>query len=94
MRYVTIGLEDRVFEEAERKAKGSGYESVDSFIVEIVLTSINGDQGDYGHLFTPERLAIIEAARAQVASGEFATIDEAAASVAETKRQWLQNRAR
>ncbi len=77
-----VNLSDSLFEQAQRRAAEGGYSTVDDYVAELVghdaLETENLD-----HLFTPERLAIIERASAEIEAGQVYTAEQADQQLAE-----------
>jgi len=68
-----IQLTDQVYIEVKRRSVEAGYNSVDDYVVNVLTYDVFADTENLDHLFTPERLAHIDQAAAQVKAGEFHT---------------------
>jgi hypothetical protein len=88
-----VQLSEQVYKEAERRALDAGYPSVDDYVAEVVSQGFL-DDADVDLLFTPERLAHIDRATAEIENGDFFTPKQAEAELAKRRSQWLQNHAR
>jgi hypothetical protein len=88
-----IQLSDQLYQEAQRRAAEAGFASVDEYVADIVSVDlVDDDRGgtpDLDHLFTPERLAHIDKAAAQIKSGQFFTSEQADAELAKRRAEWL-----
>jgi hypothetical protein len=85
-----VQISDRLYKEAQRRAAEAGFSTVDDYVAEVLTRdSIEGPE-DFGHLFTPERLAHINAAAAQIDAGQFFTTEQADAELARRRAEWLQ----
>jgi len=93
-----IQLNDQIFTAAQRRAAGAGYASVDEYVADVVAHDLSAENGadtpDLDHLFTPERLAHIDAAAAQIKDGNFYTTEQADAELAKRRAEWLQQNPR
>ena len=65
-----IGLDDQLYQEAERRASASGFETVDDYVADVVRHDLNEETENFDRLFTPERLAHIDRAAAQIDAGQ------------------------
>jgi hypothetical protein len=64
-----IQLDDQLFQEARRRAAEVGFESVDQYVADVLQHDLE-DADNLDHLFTPERLAHIDRAAAQIDAGQ------------------------
>jgi len=63
-----IHLSEQLFQDAQRRAAEAGFESVDDYVADVLQNELeNGENLD--RLFTPERLAHIDRAAAQIDAG-------------------------
>lgn len=88
-----VNLGDRIYEEARRRAEAAGFSTVDEYIADVLSYDFQLDDQDFGHFFTPERLAVIDSAAAEVAAGNVHTMDEVRESLAKTRDPWLRDHA-
>lgn len=88
----TIELSESQYHTLEQKAAEAGYPSVDAFMIAFVDDQLEF-RLDLDHLFTPERLAIIDAADREIDEGHFSTPEEFLAELEEHKREWLRKNA-
>jgi hypothetical protein len=63
-----IQLNDQLYQEAQRRAAEAGFGSVDEYVAEMLQHDLE-DTENLDHLFTPERLAHIDRAAAQIDAG-------------------------
>jgi hypothetical protein len=93
-----IQLADQLYKKAEQRASEAGFSSVDEYIADMVshdlLEEQAGDTPNLDHLFTPERLARIDAAAAEIEAGNFYTLEEANIELAKRKAEWLRKNQR
>jgi hypothetical protein len=71
-----IELTDRLYDETEHISAAAGFGSVDEYVAVVLNQSLLAEVADYGHLFTPERLAIIDRALLEVEAGDTFTSEE------------------
>jgi|GEM_PF-820253 len=88
-----IQLADDVYEQARRRAAEAGFASVDEFVADMVshdgVDDGEADEPNVDHLFTPERLAEIDQAEADIRAGRFYTTEQAYAELEKFKAEWL-----
>jgi hypothetical protein len=93
-----IQLDDQLYKEAQRRAAEAGFSTVDEYIADVVSHDLVEDNGgsapDLDHLFTPERLAKIDKADADIKAGNFYTTEQADAELAKRKAEWLRKNPR
>jgi hypothetical protein len=71
-----IQLTDQLFEEAQRRAAAAGFPSVDDYVAKVSQQELNAETEEFDHLFTPERLAHIDRAAAQIDAGQGLTSEQ------------------
>jgi len=84
-----IELDDQVFRVAQRRAADAGYPSVDAYIADVVVHDNNTEADNLDHFFTPERLAHIDKAEADIKAGRFFTPEQADQELAKRRAEWL-----
>ena len=84
-----IELNERIFLVAKQRAASAGFATVDEYIADFVVHDSDQNSDDLDHLFTPERLAIIDKTRANIAAGSFHTSEQANAELAKHREEWL-----
>jgi PHD/YefM family antitoxin component YafN of YafNO toxin-antitoxin module len=89
-----IQLADELYQQAERRAGDAGYASVDEYIADVLADYLADGPDDFDRLFTPERLAHIDAELAKVKAGHFLTTEESDAELAKRRAEWLQKHPR
>ena len=93
-----VQLNDQIFTAAQRRAADVGYANVDEYIADVIAHDLSGENGEdipnLDHLFTPERLARIDSAAAQIRDGRFYTAEEADVELAKRRAEWLQKNPR
>jgi hypothetical protein len=65
-----IQLNDRLYQEAERRASASGFETVDEYVADVLQHDLYEETENLDYLFTPERLLHIDRAVAQIDAGQ------------------------
>ena len=89
-----IQLDDQVFKAAQHRAAVGGYSSVDEYISDIVVHDLAednaGETPNLDHLFTPERLAEINQAAADVEAGNYFTAEQVREHFKQKRAAWIQ----
>ena len=85
-----VQLSDQLYKDVQRRAAQAGFSSVDQYIAEVLSRDPFEGLDDFDHLFTPERLAHIDKAAAQIDAGQFYTPGQADAELAKRRDEWLQ----
>ncbi len=88
-----INLNDQIFQEAQRRAEAAGFPNVDEYVAEVLAHDFQLDEGNLDRFFTPERLALVDEAAAEVAAGNAFSLDQAKAQLARTRQAWLRDHA-
>jgi len=65
-----IQLDDHLYQEAERRASATGFVTVDDYVADVLQHDLREETENLEHLFTPERLAYIDRAAAQIDAGQ------------------------
>ena len=65
-----IQLNDQLYQEARRHALASGFVTVDEYIADVLQHDLHEESENLDYLFTPERLAHIDRAAAQIDAGQ------------------------
>jgi hypothetical protein len=79
-----VELNDKLYEEVRERAGTAGFSSVDAYVTDLLQQELDSPD-DFQHLFTPERLAIIDKAAADIDNGNFFTREQVDAHLAELK---------
>ena len=91
MQEVKIRITDDAYVTAQERAKLEGFGSTEVFLSDLVVNSMIFDTDNYDHLFTPERIAIIDAAAAEALTGKGVTVEEIREIFKEKRRAWQEN---
>ncbi len=67
---------------------------MDDYVADVLQHDLQEETENFDHLFTPERLAPIDRAIAQIEAGQGLTKEQAAAELAERRDKWLRQNAR
>jgi len=86
-----VQLAEELYRNAQRRAQATGFSSVDEYVAEILSHELSDEVENFDHLFTPERLAHIDAALADCRAGNYYTSEEADAELARRRAEWLRN---
>jgi hypothetical protein len=84
----SIQLNDRLYQDVQRRAAQAGFDSVDDYVADLLLQELE-DAENLDHLFTPERLAHIDRAANQIASGQGLTPDQVNSELLRRREAWL-----
>jgi hypothetical protein len=68
-----VQLSDQLYQEAQRRAAEAGFGSVDDYIADVLTHDFDDQAEDLDRFFTPERLAQVDRAAAQIKAGELFT---------------------
>jgi hypothetical protein len=82
----TVLLPDSLYSDVRRAAEAEGM-SVDVFVAATVKERLQIADVDES-FFTPERLALIDEADADISAGRFLSLSQLEASLAEVKAEW------
>ena len=91
MHQVQLELSDQLYKQAERRAVEAGFKSVEEYAAGVLADDLAADIGNFDHLFTLERLALIDKAEAQINAGRCMTAKEADVELARRRTEWLQS---
>jgi hypothetical protein len=89
-----VQLNDHLYKEVQRRATEAGFSTVDEYIADVLSYDLHEGTENLDHLFTPERLAHIDKAEAEIKAGNFYTADQADAELAKRRAEWLRNNPR
>ena len=84
-----VHLNDQIYQEARRRAETGGFSSVDEYVADVLSHDFQLDDEHLDRFFTPERLALIDQAAADVAAGNVHTMEQVRESLAQTRDAWL-----
>jgi len=71
-----VQLSDQAYEKAKLRASEAGFQTVDEYVADVLLSEVGPQTEDLDRLFTPERLAHIDRSSAQIKAGEYYTADQ------------------
>ena len=80
-----IHVSDQLYREVFRRATEAGFESVDAYIADMLQHELD-DAENLDWLFTPERLAHIDQAAAEIAAGKGLTPKQVDAELVKAQR--------
>jgi hypothetical protein len=84
-----VQLNDQVFKVAQRRAAEAGFATVEEYIADVVCNDLDDQTENLDHLFTPERLAHIDKAEAEIKAGNFYTAEQAKIEMAKRRAEWI-----
>jgi hypothetical protein len=82
-----VQLNDQVFKVVQQRASDAGYSSVDAYVEDFLVGT---DAQEIDHLFTPQRLAHMDQADADIKSGKGFTTEQAEKELSLRREKWLQ----
>jgi len=85
-----VRIPERLYEKATQAAQAN-HVSLEEFVAEAVQLHLQADPGNHDHLFTPEIIAELDAAAAEVRTGKGLTGEQVDKHLAENKAKWLAN---
>jgi hypothetical protein len=89
-----VQLNDKLYKEAQRRAREAGFGSVDEFVADRLESDFSDEQENFDHLFTPEVIADLDKiSEAIKAGGKTYTIEEVDAHLEKKRQEWLRNHA-
>ncbi len=88
-----VNLTDQLYQESKRRAAEAGFASVDDYIADVLSNDFQLATEDLDHFFTPERLALVDQAAADVAAGNSYTAEQAKEALARSREAWQRNQA-
>ena len=65
-----IQLDDRLYQKAERRGSASGFVTVNDYVADVLQNDLHQEFQNLEYLFTPDRLAHIDRAAAQIDAGQ------------------------
>ena len=65
-----IQLNDQLYQVAERRASAAGFVTVDEYVADVLQHDLDEETENFDCLFTPERLANIDRAAAEIDAGQ------------------------
>lgn len=90
MHQVQLQLTDQLYDLAKRRAADAGFKTVEEYASKLLANDLHADTENYDHLFTPERIALLDRVAADVrAGGKTYTIEEVSAHLEETRANWI-----
>ena len=87
-----IQLDGQLYRDAQFRATEAGFESVDEYVANVLQYDLQQDAENLDRLFTPERLACVDRAAAEIAAGQGLTTEQVDAELAERRDQWLRQK--
>jgi hypothetical protein len=82
-----VQLNYQVFKVVQQRASDAGYTSVDAYVADFLVAT---DDQNIDYLFTPQRLAHIDQADADIDSGKGFTTEQAEKELALRREKWIQ----
>jgi hypothetical protein len=86
-----VSLNDQLYLQARERAQLAGFSSVDDYVADVLTDDLRLDSENLDSFFTPERLALVDEAAADVARGNVHTLPQVREALAGTRDAWLRN---
>jgi len=86
-----VQLNDQLYKDVQRRATEAGFSTVDEYVADVLSFDLHEGTENLEHLFTPQQLAHIDKAEAEIKSGNFFTAEQADAELAKRRAEWLAN---
>jgi hypothetical protein len=83
-----ITLDDQLYQKAQLRAEEAGFASVDDYVADVLVHDFDTDTPNLDHLFTPERMALIDKGIAEIEAGHFFTFEESQREIEKVKEEW------
>ena len=93
MHQIQIQLSDEMYDAAVERASETGCSSVDLYLAKLLAEDV-ADPENYDHIFTPEVLASLDEASAEVRTGKGLTVAQVREDLAKMRTQWLKDNPR
>jgi hypothetical protein len=71
-----LEVSEEIFTLAKHHAEQRGYAAVNEYVADVLSRDFESQAENLDGLFTPERLAMIDAAKAEIDAGNFYTSDQ------------------
>jgi hypothetical protein len=88
-----VQLNDKLYKEAERRAREAGFGSVDEFVADQLETDFSNEQEDFDDRFTPEIVAHLDRISGEMKAGKSVSIEEVDKHLADVRETWLKDHA-
>jgi hypothetical protein len=88
-----VQLNDKLYKEAERRAREAGFGSVDEFVADQLETDFCDEQEDFDDRFTPEIVAHLDRISGEMKAGKSVSIEEVDKHLADVRETWLKDHA-
>jgi hypothetical protein len=89
-----VRLNDKLYKEAQRRAREAGFDSVDEFVADRLENDFSEEQENFDHLFTPEVIADLDKISERIkAGGKTYTMEEVDEHFEKKRQEWLRNHA-
>jgi len=88
-----VQLNDKLYKEAERRAREAGFTSVDQFVADQLETDFLDEQEDFGSRFTPRVVAHLDRISADMQAGKSVSTEDVDKHLADVRETWLKDHA-
>jgi hypothetical protein len=80
--------DERLYKDAQRRATEAGFSSVDEYVADDLVERSPDQTPNLDHLFTPERLGLIDAAAAEIKDGNSFTAEQVREHFKKKRAAW------
>jgi hypothetical protein len=88
-----VQLNDKLFKEAERRAREAGFGTVDEFVADQLESDFSDEQENYDDRFTPEVVAQLDRISDDMKVGKTVSTEELDKHLSDVREAWLKNHA-
>jgi hypothetical protein len=88
-----VQLNDKLYKEAERRARKAGFGSVDEFVADQLETDFSDEQEDFDARFTPQVVAQLDRISGEMKAGKSVSTEEVDQRLADVRETWRKDHA-
>jgi hypothetical protein len=88
-----VQLNERLYKEAERRAREAGFRSVDEFVADRLESDFSEEQEDFDDRFTPQVGARLDRISDQMKAGQSVSAQQVDQHPADIREAWRKNHA-
>src|SRR5277367_4041060 len=86
-----VRLDEKLYKEAQRRARDAGFDSVDEFVAEQLGSDFSVEQEDFDDRFTPEVIAHLDRISDQMKAGKSVSMEEVDNHLADVREASLKD---
>jgi hypothetical protein len=88
-----VQLNEKLYKEAQRRAREAGFGTVDEFVAEQLENDFSEEQEDFDDRFTPEVIAHLDRISDQMKAGKSVSMAEVDNHLSDVREAWLKDHA-